>query len=137
MRKAPISIIRMLTNTTNEADRDDEPTRSISHRSMTEMVYGHRPRLPRFRGVVALAVALLAGAAGCHATVAPVEVETVGQLSASYGSVRSAPVHATTDLSPGFQAVDTDEGPAVGGAGEQVEAPAVTAKSGLSMGTVR
>lgn len=78
---------------------------------------------------LALVLGILAGAAGCHATAPAPEVETVGQLSASYGSVRSAPVHATTNLSGGFQAVDTDDDAAsAGAAGEAVEAPTVVAK---------
>lgn len=81
------------------------------------------------RLVVALALGLLAGAAGCHATAPAPEVESVGQLARSYNSVASAPVHATTDLSGGFQAIDSDEAPAVSAAGEQVEAPEVVAKN--------
>jgi hypothetical protein len=81
--------------------------------------------------VLALLVSLAFGA--CHATApAAAPVETVGTLTASYGSVMSAPVAPSTDLSPGFQAVGTDaddDAPAVAaGAGEVVEAPGVAVK---------
>lgn len=124
---------------TNAIDTDDEHTVEITPRSMAALMYGVRPaRRPRFRGVVALAVAILAGAAGCHATTHAPEAETVGTLSASYNSVASAPVHETTNLTVGFQAIDSDEGTAASGTGEAVEAPMVVSKGGgLVMKEVR
>lgn len=86
---------------------------------------------------LALLTTLLLGA--CRATVpAAAEVETVGALAPSYNSIATAPVHATTDLSPGVQAVSTDEdAPMSVGSGEAVEAPELAPKAALVMGGVR
>jgi hypothetical protein len=88
--------------------------------------------------IVALSMVFAVGLGAC-ATAAPraVEVETVGALAPSYRSIATAPVAKSTDLSVGFQAVDTDEGPAVAAGGEAVEAPEVAPKAGLVMGGVR
>jgi hypothetical protein len=69
---------------------------------------------------------------GC-ATAAPAAapVETVGQLSASYRSIAVAPVAKSTDLATAFQAVDSDDGPAVEPFGDSEGlAPDVVAKGG-------
>lgn len=93
-----------------------------------------------------IALGLFAGLVGCNAAVPPPAVETVGRLAAG-PSIYSAPVHATTDLTPGFGAVDTgDEAPQeptsldvlsqeVAGGGAAVEAGAKT--DGLTMGSVQ
>jgi hypothetical protein len=77
-------------------------------------------------------------AAGCATAAPPAAVETVGTLAPSYHSIATAPVHATTDLSPGVQAVSTDDdAPVSVGSGEAVEAPELAPKAGLVMGGVR
>jgi hypothetical protein len=91
---------------------------------------------------VALTLGVLAGMMGC-ATAQPVATtsETVGQLSASYHSIAVAPVHADTDLTPAFGAVDTDDdapAPTVTKPAEVVEAPEIAPKTdGVTPGTVR
>ena len=92
-------------------------------------------RRPVFLGV-------LIGMMGCRAAVPTpaAEPETVGQLSASYHSIAVAPVHASTDLTPSFEAVDTDEAApvTVGAPTEKVEAPEIAPKTdGVTVGTVR
>lgn len=68
----------------------------------------------RLRGaLIVLALVVGLGSIGCATAPRPVEVESVGQLSASSSHVYSAAVHATTDLAPSFGAVDTDEDVAV------------------------
>jgi len=89
-------------------------------------------------GLVA-ALALAFGLGAC-ASAGPraVEVETVGQLVESRGSVTSAPVHATTDLGVAYQAVSSDDDEPSGDSGRlPVETPDVAPKAGLVMGTVR
>jgi hypothetical protein len=69
---------------------------------------------------------------GCQAT-APVvaQPETVGSLTASYRSIAVAPVAKSTDLATAFQAVDSDDGPAVEPFGDSEGlAPDVVAKGG-------
>ena len=65
--------------------------------------------------------------------------ETVGNLAASYHSIAVAPVHASTDLTPAFGAVDTDEAPVTVAAPiEKAEAPEIAPKTdGITTGTVR
>ena len=86
----------------------------------------------------ALVIGVLAGIMGCATAPRAPEVETVGAISASSSHVYTAPVHATTDLTPGFQAIDTDEEPKAEAVAAPVEAPEVVSKSdGISLGTVR
>lgn len=92
---------------------------------------------PKAGVIAALVLFLGLSLNACATAPRPPEVETVGALSASYHSIAVAPVHAGTDLSAGFQAVDTDETPVVAGAGEAVEAPEVAAKGGLMLGAAR
>jgi hypothetical protein len=122
---------------------EETETRRIDIQSMREMVYGKpAPRRFHFPARLIFVVAVLSAAIGCATGAKPVavEVETVGQLSASYHSVAVAPVHAATDLTPSFGAVDTDEeAPAkVSVRTEAVDAPEVVQKSdGLKTGEVR
>jgi hypothetical protein len=117
----------------------ENETRRIPVQSMSEIVYGkpRRRRLPT--RLIFLAVVL--SMYGCATAPKPVaaEVEAVGQLSASYHSIAVAPVHASTDLTPSFGAVDTDDAPVVVGAPvEKVEAPEIAPKTdGVTTGAVR
>lgn len=71
--------------------------------------------------------------AGC-ATSQAVPTETVGNLSASYHSVAVQPVHATTDLTPSFGVVDTEEATVVVSLATDVT-PDVTPKGdGITVG---
>jgi hypothetical protein len=81
-------------------------------------------------GIVAALVLLLSLALNaCQATApAAPPVETVGSLTASYRSIAVAPVAKSTDLATAFQAVDSDDGPAVAAGGGEAVAPDVTAK---------
>lgn len=81
--------------------------------SMRELVYGlpkAERRTNRRDGFVVFAVAFGAflGMSACATAPRPTDVETVGTLSASSAHVYTAPVHATTDLTPSFGVVDTD-----------------------------
>lgn len=69
--------------------------------------------------------------AGCATVrVSPVTVESVGELRASASHVYAAPIHATTDLSGGFQAVEGDDSATASVTTvSAVEAPEVTAKT--------
>src|SRR6185437_10478628 len=98
---------------TNNAESDEltGATRPIPIQSMRDLVFGRpAPRRPRFPArlifVAALAVASIGCASGRHA---PPEVESVGTLAASYHSIAVQAVHADTDLSGGFQAVEGDD----------------------------
>ncbi len=83
----------------------------------------------------AMALGVLIGMTGCaHFRPTPTvdAPEAVGNLSASYHSVAVAPVHATTDLTPSFGVVDTDETVPVTvepDAGHDAESPAVVEKA--------
>lgn len=81
---------------------------------------------------------LALGLNACAAT-APtrVEVETPGTLAPSYASIATAPIHAGTDLSGGFAAVDSDDAPVAAAVGGEDVTPDVSAKGGLTMGSVR
>jgi hypothetical protein len=124
----------------DDFDREETETRRIDIVSMKELVFG-APRSRRVRfpvGLVFVVLALLAGL-GCATAPRPIQVEAVGELTASYHSVASAPVHASTDLTPSFGAVDTDDdAPAkvTVGAGV-VDAPEVASKGGLVVGEAR
>jgi len=76
----------------------------------------------------AFLIGLIVGTFGCATAPAQVVVEQPGNLSASYHSIAVAPVHADTDLTPGFGVVDTDETPAVV-SHATVETPEVTPKN--------
>jgi hypothetical protein len=121
---------------------------TIPRRSIVSHCPGRRRFRLRIAGILeakrlrtlAVLTTLLLGA--CRATVpaAPAEVENVGALAPSYHSIATAPVHATTDLSGGFQAVDSDETPAVadGGSADGDVAPDVVSKDGgLRAGAAR
>jgi hypothetical protein len=78
--------------------------------TMAELVYGPRPAkrycLPTR---VIFVAAVLGTTLGCRATIPPApDTDTVGQLAAG-PSVYSAPVHATTDLTPQFGAVESGD----------------------------
>jgi hypothetical protein len=89
--------------------------------------------------VLRLAIAAMVIGIGCATTARPVEVETVGQLSASETHVAQAPVHATTDLTPGgfvaTESAEDDAGMTVSSG--PVETPDVAPKAGLVMGGAR
>jgi hypothetical protein len=129
---------------TNNIHPDMLKTTKLRAISMSEMVYGPRPRRVRFPSRLIFVVALLS-MYGCATAPRPVtaEVETVGTLSASYNSIASAPVHASTDLTPAFGAVDSDEdAPVTVGNGQAVldgsiGAPEVAQKHGLVVGEAR
>ena len=105
---------------------DMTETTPIPRQPMRELVFG-----------MALA-AVMASAAGCATAPRPVEVETVGALSASATHVYVQPVHADTVLTSSFGAVDTDEdAPVVAAAPAAVETPDVAPKAGLTMGVAR
>lgn len=70
--------------------------------TMHAMVYGAR-------ALAILALAFGLGSVGCATAPRPIEVEAVGQLDASPTHVTQAAVHADTDLSGGFQAVEGDD----------------------------
>ena len=81
---------------------------------------------------------LAASGAGCATARPVVTVESVGELAPSYHSIATAPVHATTDLSPdGFVSGGDDDGATTGPAPAATETPDVAPKSGLTMGAVR
>lgn len=97
----------------------------------------------------AVAFGVFVGMMGCNAHVPPVApaVEAVGTLAAG-PSVYSAPVHATTDLTPQFGAVDTGDDSvgdtvttvttAPADAGSDSELPDVAPKTdGVTMGGAR
>jgi len=92
-------------------DLEMTETRPIPVQSMADLVFG-RPTPRRFRlparliFVAALAVASIGCASGLQA---PPEVESVGTLAVSYRSIAVQSVHADTDLSGGFQAVEGDD----------------------------
>jgi hypothetical protein len=111
--------------------------------SMAQLVYGRpaprRVRLPYRLIFVAAFVAMQACATTATRQVdAP---EAVGNLSASYNSIVSAPVHASTDLTPSFGAVDTDEDATVtakADGGGDAELPEVAPKNdGVTTGAAR
>jgi hypothetical protein len=86
-------------------DLDTTETCRIPNVPMREMVFGRRaPRRPRFPArlifVAALAVASIGCASGRRA---PLEVESVGTLAASYHSIAVAPIKH--DLPPEFAGV--------------------------------
>jgi hypothetical protein len=112
------------------AEGEDEPATVIEpYQSLAELVFG---------GLRAAVVLLGLALGGCHATAPRVEVETVGTLVPSYGSVSSAPVARSTDLSRGsFVASDDDADADLTPVGEAVEVPDVAPKSSLVMGGVR
>jgi len=135
---------------TNQAHPDLTQTRPIPVQSMADLVFG-RPAPRRFRlpsrliFVAALAVASIGCASGRQA---PPEVESVGTLAASYHSIAVQAVHADTDLSGGFQAVEGDDDAGeVATTGSRVntpespdgsELPAVAPKDdGVKLGEVR
>lgn len=130
----------------NNIDSEDEltgETRQIPFETMAALVYP-RPRRVRLPVKLIFVAAFLSTTIGCATASKPVavEVETVGQLSASYNSVATAPIHASTDLTPAFGAVDSgDDTSSVAttvSTGEVVEAPAVVAKTdGVTVGGAR
>ena len=83
------------------------------------------------------------GFAGCATSsrTTVVETETVGQLSVSDSHVYTQPVHAATDLTPSFGAIDTDEAApvAVATVKDDLEVrPDVTTKTdGVTVGGAR
>jgi len=90
---------------------DLEMTETIKIRTepMAHLVWGvPRPRRVRLPTRVIFMAAVLGASMGCataRQASAP-DVEAVGALSASATHVYVAPVHATTDLTPGFQAIE-------------------------------
>jgi len=84
-------------------------TRPIPVQSMAALVWGApAPRRMRLPTRVIFMAAVLGASMGCataRQASAP-DVEAVGALSASATHVYVAPVHATTDLTPGFQAIE-------------------------------
>lgn len=100
-------------------------------------------------GRLALVLAAVLATLGCATAPRPVavETETVGQLSASYHGITSAPVHASTDFAPAAAVAHTGDDAPTGktsldvlraevaaGAGDV----AVTGKTdGVTPGTVR
>lgn len=119
---------------TNTNDFDEQTTR-IPLESMKALVFGApSPRRVRFPARLVFVAALFGMMAGCAtARPAAVETETVGNLSASYHSVAVAPVHVSTDLTPSFGAIDSDDDDTSSVAttvstGEVVEAPAAVTK---------
>lgn len=123
----------------NEADLTE--TARIANLPMRDLVYGPAPRRVRLPLRLIFMAAFLGATIGCATAPKPVaEVETVGTLSASYHGIASAPIHASTDLTPSFGAVDTDEDApkttehVVG----DVEAPEIAPKTdGVTVGGVR
>jgi hypothetical protein len=94
-----------------DADSELRETVRIVSVSMADMVYGPAPRRTRYRlptRAIFLA-AFLGTSVGCATAPRPVEVETVGQLSASATHVVSQPVHATTDFAPAAAVADTGD----------------------------
>ena len=78
------------------------------------------------------------GFSGCATAPRPVDAETVGALSVSPTHVYAQPVHADTELTSSFGAVDTDEdAPVVAAAPAAVETPDIAPKAGLTIGVAR
>lgn len=129
----------MFNNT--DSDEVTGATRRIDIQSMRDLIYPRpvkRVRLP----LRLIFVAAVLSTIGCATASKPVsvEAETVGQLSASYHSVAVAPVHAATDLTPAFGAVDSDEDAPVTVVApvEKVEAPEIAPKTdGVTTGSAR
>lgn len=118
--------LRFMTNRTNP---DLLRTAKLPACTMADLVYGPRPRRVRFPLRLIFVVAFCA-TIGCASQAKPVatEVESVGTLSASYASIATAPVHATTDFATP-QVVDSDEdAPVTVAAPAAVEAPNAVAK---------
>jgi hypothetical protein len=92
-------------------DLDTTETCRIPNVPMREMVFGRRaPRRFRFPSRLIFVAALAVASIGCASgRQAPPEVESVGTLAASYHSIAVQAVHADTDLSGGFQAVEGDD----------------------------
>lgn len=93
-------------------------------------------------GTIAIALFALLAMNACATARPPAEApETVGALSASYHSIAVAPVHTTTDLTPAFGAVDSDQdasGPVVAAPIEKAEAPEIAPKTdGVTTGETR
>lgn len=127
----------------NEADLTE--TTRIANLPIRDLVYGPAPRRVRLPLRLIFVAAFLGTVVGCATASKPVTVEpeTVGTLSASYHGVTSAPVHASTDLTPSFGAVDSDaDAPALTKSTDsvksEVEAPEIAPKTdGVTTGTVR
>lgn len=96
-------------------------------------------RTERLQLLAVLVIFLLAALLeGCATTRPAVTVEAPRDLAPAADHVYREPVHAGTDLTQGFQAIDTDEAPAATvDAGGAAEAPEVATKAGLKMGEVR
>lgn len=141
----------MNTAANTESEEVTEATRRIPVQAMAAMVYpkARRVRLPLRLIFVA---AFLSATVGCVTGRPPAAdaPETVGALSASTSHVYTAPVHATTDLAPAFQAVATDDdapvetvttvtrAPDAGSAGDAAGLPEVAPKDqGLKAGEAR
>jgi len=92
-------------------DLDMTETTRIANVPMQEMVFGRpAPRRFRFPSRLIFVAALAAMSVGCASSrQSPPEVESVGTLAASYHSIAVQAVHADTDLSGGFQAVEGDD----------------------------
>lgn len=127
---------------TNEADLAE--TTRIANLPMRDLVYGPAPRRVRLPLRLIFVAALLGMSMGCASQVKPVtaEVESVGQLSASYASIATAPVHH--DAPPEFAGVvgSDDDAPVTVGNGQAIfdgssEAPEVVSKRGLVVGEAR
>lgn len=83
---------------------------------------------------------VVASMLGCATARQPLTVETPRELAPSETHVYQQAVHAPTDLSPGFQAIDTDADGSVSTVadGSTVETPEVTDKGGgIKMGGER
>lgn len=125
-----IYLLPMNTATNTESEEVTEATRRIPVQAMAALVYpkGRRVRLP----LRLIFVAAFLSTIGCATASKPVavEVETVGNLSASYHSIAVAPVKH--DAPPELdQVVDTDEdapGPVIAAPVEKIEAPETVAK---------
>jgi hypothetical protein len=108
-------------------------TTRIQAQTMSELVYGPRVIVisqRRSPSIGAIALGLLLAVAGCATQQPQVQAETVGNLSASTSHVYVQPVHADTDLTPAYQAIDTDdEAPVATAVSHEVDAPAPVEKN--------
>lgn len=120
----------MPTNT--GSDEVTGATRRIDVQSMRDLIYPRPAKRIRLPLRLIFVAAVLSTSIGCATASKPVavEVESVGQLSASYASIATAPIHH--DAPPEFVGVvgsdDEDAPVTVGAPAEKMEAPEAVTK---------